>query len=174
MSRDRNNCRVWRHPSELPDERLREECALEFTRRSGPGGQHRNKVETAARLEHRPTGVRAEASERRSQADNLRAALRRLRVQLALDVRSPWQQPSVLWQSRCRQKRLAVGVRHADFSALLAEALDALASCDWQPALAAERLGCSSSQLVRLLRHDHRALGQLNQQRANRGLGPLH
>ena len=45
---------------------------------SGPGGQNRNKRMTGVRVVHLPTGIRAEATERRSQNQNLEAALERL------------------------------------------------------------------------------------------------
>ena len=76
------------HPVNLSDEALLAECETIRQRRSGPGGQHRNKVETAIRLLHRPTGVTGQASERRSQAENLQQALFRLRLALAVQVRS--------------------------------------------------------------------------------------
>jgi hypothetical protein len=47
-------------------------------------------VETAVVITHRPTGISAQASERRSQAENLAVAWKRLRVELALGVREPW------------------------------------------------------------------------------------
>ncbi len=75
------------HPAALPDDALLAECDLGRGRASGPGGQHRNKVETAVTLTHRPTGVTAQASERRSQIENKRVALRRLRLKLATEVR---------------------------------------------------------------------------------------
>ena len=72
------------HPAALPDDDLLSICNETRTRRGGPGGQHRNKVETAVVLQHRPTGLNAEANERRSQADNRRVALQRLRLRLAI------------------------------------------------------------------------------------------
>ena len=75
------------HPLLLPEERLRTECRIEFLRRSGPGGQHRNKTETAVRITHQPTGITGEASERRSQAENREVAWNRLRLNLALRIR---------------------------------------------------------------------------------------
>ena len=58
------------HPAATRAEQLLAECEVRRLRRSGPGGQHRNKVETAVALRHLPTGVQAEANERRSQAQN--------------------------------------------------------------------------------------------------------
>ena len=94
------------------------ECDVRRLRRSGPGGQHRNKVETAISLHHLPTGVRAEASERRSQAQNQSLALFRLRVNLALEVRRPCGPdyvPSPLWQSRCGGGALKLSAAHDEF-----------------------------------------------------------
>jgi protein subunit release factor B len=61
---------------------LERECDIEFSRASGPGGQHRNKTETAVRVIHRPSGVVAIASERRSQSRNRTLALKRLAAKL--------------------------------------------------------------------------------------------
>jgi hypothetical protein len=161
------------HPASLPAAELRAQCELRFQRRSGPGGQHRNKVETSVHLLHQPTGVRAAASERRAQGENLKVAWHRLRTRLALEVRQAWCQPSDRWQQRCRGGKLAVSGRHQDYPALLAEALDALARFGWQHRLAAEQLGCSPTQLIRLLRLEAESLIQLNQHRSQQGLGPL-
>lgn len=146
-------------------------------RRSGPGGQHRNKVQTAISLHHLPTGVRAEASERRNQSQNRTVALFRLRVNLALHVRRACSSdlvPSMLWQSRCTSGVLKVGGSHDDFPSVLAEALDVLAASDADPKQAAELLRCTPSQLVRLLRIDSRALALVNQWRSDRQLHALH
>ncbi len=47
-------------------------------RGSGPGGQHKNKTETCIRLIHKPTGLRVEATNERSQHANLIAAWKML------------------------------------------------------------------------------------------------
>ena len=64
-------------------ETLRNEVVIETFRPSGPGGQRRDKKETAVRLRHLPSGVTVVASERRSQATNLEIAFNRLRAKLA-------------------------------------------------------------------------------------------
>jgi len=66
---------------------LERECRVEFFKATGPGGQHRNKRETAVRLVHGPSGLAVTAVERRSQAQNLEEAYRRLARRLeALNV----------------------------------------------------------------------------------------
>jgi hypothetical protein len=158
------------HPATLPVDVLLQSCTVERTRRSGPGGQHRNKVETAVVITHEPTGVRAEASERRSQAENMAKAVFRLQVKLALSQRTAMTEPSPLWKSRVTGQRIAVSPEHADFPAILAEALDALAVADWTPPAAAEILGVSGSQLVKLLKLESEALGLVNARRREIGL----
>ena len=164
------------HPAALPPDQLAAQCEMQFVRRSGPGGQHRNKVATAVVLVHRPTGIKAEANERRSQAENRAAAMFRLRVNLALEVRGIREKqrvPSALWRSRCRGGRIEVSPMHDDFPALLAEALDVFAAGGFEPAAAAETLGCSASQLVKLLKKQPRALAWANAERSGCGMHPL-
>jgi hypothetical protein len=162
--------------ADLDPARVLRESEIRFTRRSGPGGQNRNKVETAAILTHRPTGLTAEASERRSQSENRAVALSRLRMALALEIRQPWNpddNPSPLWSTRCRAGRIAISPRHEDLPALVAEALDALSGCGDDLAAASLRLGTTASQLVKLFSIDPRALRLVNQRRRERGLPPL-
>lgn len=164
------------HPACLTPEKLLAECDVRRQRRGGPGGQHRNKVSTAVVLEHRPTGVKAEANERRSQAENQREAVRRLRVQLAVEVRSNLvaTETSELWSSRVQAGKLAVNPGHVDFPALLAEALDSVHAAEYDVAAAAKQLQVSTSQLVKFLQDEPTAWAGVNAARRQLGLRALH
>jgi hypothetical protein len=164
------------HPASLPPEKLLLGCDIKKTRRGGPGGQHRNKVESAIVITHRPTSIIGQAGERRSQHENRAVAIERLRVNLALGVRdpvSPEQSPSELWRGRVKGQKISVSDQHADFPAVLAEALDFLAACEFDVVATAERLAISSSQLVKLLKSVPPAFQYLNDQRQVRDLSVL-
>lgn len=168
---------VRNHPASLEAAQLATHCDTKRTRRSGPGGQNRNKVETTVVLVHRPTGVGAEASERRTQGENLRVAYFRLRVNLALEVRlpvDPSASRSELWQTRCRGGRVAVSPDHDDFPTILAEILDVLAALQMDMKAAAVALGCTPSQLTKFLKNEPRALGMVNAHRREAGQHLLH
>jgi len=167
------------HPATIDPQRLLKDCQVRRQRRSGPGGQHRNKVETAIVIEHLPSGIRGEAAERRSQQDNHRVALHRLRLRLALELRGEipaggdGHQPSPLWHRRIVAGGVDVSVRHEDFPALLAEALDLLSAGGFDIKRAAQCLGITSSQLVKLLKVEPKALALVNDDRKRLGLRAL-
>ena len=71
------------------DDALIAQCEVDRYRASGPGGQHRNKTESAVRLRHKLSGVTAIGEDSRSQAENKVHAVRRLRSAIALQVREP-------------------------------------------------------------------------------------
>ncbi|MEM7623936.1 MAG: peptide chain release factor-like protein, partial [Planctomycetota bacterium] len=93
------------HPASLDAGALLEVCSITRNRSTGPGGQHRNKVETHVTVTHDATGVSGQAGERRSPEVNKRTAIRRLRVTLAIACRAPvpiGEIGSVMWRTRER------------------------------------------------------------------------
>ena len=163
------------HPACLDTETLLKDCQVQHVRRSGPGGQHRNKVETGVVIMHVPTEIIGEASETRQQARNRIAALFRLRVNLAIDYRTDFcsERPSLLWESRLNQGTIKVNSEHQDFPALLAEALDTISHFQFDLKQASHFLSCSSSQLVKFCKKEPRAFAWINQQRQTLGLHPF-
>ena len=164
------------HPASWDVEQLLEQCEIQRTRRSGPGGQHRNKVESAVVITFLPAGIRAEANERRSQADNRRVAIFRLRLRLALECRQAYvseQAPSLFWHAHQVGQRIRVSSEHEDFPAMLAEALDAVYGRGGEIVTAAQDLRTTASQLCRLIQQHPPAWQQVNQLRLQSGLRRL-
>lgn len=161
------------HPAALTDEQLQAQCELRTGRSGGPGGQHRNKVETHATLTHRPTGISAQAGERRNQAQNRGVALFRLRLELAIQWREPLRPPSILWRGRVSGTQIKVNPSHTDFPSVLAEALDALAEHGWEPRDAADHLGVSASQLIKLVKRHPPSFSMWNKRRTDSDQRPL-
>ncbi|MDX1681646.1 MAG: hypothetical protein R3336_00870, partial [Phycisphaeraceae bacterium] len=96
------------------------------------------------------------------------------RLELARRMRVPWpdrRSPSRLWlQRRTAAGRLSIKPGHDDYPALLAEALDCIAGFEADVPAAAQALGVSTSQLVKLLAHDPLALEAVNDHRKELGL----
>ena len=163
------------HPARLSTDELLANCVVRSQRRGGPGGQHRNKVETAVVIEHTSTGLRAEASERRSQADNRRMAIVRMRMLLAMEHREASDLVSVssLWRSRIAGTRIDVSTEHEDFPAILAELLDGLLAFSYDLSETSKHFAVTSSQLVSLLRSYPPALTLVNTKRNELGLHRL-
>lgn len=63
---------------QIPEKDLR----AEFYRSGGPGGQNVNKVETAVRIVHLPTGIAISSQAQRSQAQNREYAMKLLKAKL--------------------------------------------------------------------------------------------
>lgn len=163
------------HPALLSPDELLKQCELRSLRRSGPGGQHRNKVETAIVVTHLPSGIEGQASERRSQSENRSLAIHRLRLNLAVQFRSveTSDEELTILEVRVIKGRVALSQSHANYPACLAVLLDHLKQDTWDLQPIANQLGTTSSQLVKLMRKHSPALTYFNAERAIIGLAPL-
>jgi protein subunit release factor B len=65
-------------PNQIDTDNLKKQVIVETYRSRGPGGQRKNKTETAVRLRHLPSGITVTATEQRSQFQNLKIAFERL------------------------------------------------------------------------------------------------
>ncbi len=171
------------HPACWPEKKLLSQCRLSFSRASGPGGQNRNKVETSVQIEYLPVGILASASERRTQNENRKVALQRLRCKLAVEIR-PTEESlaaehsaktifvSEIWKKYCRNGRVDIAESNVDWPSILAEVIGVLCRNDWNIGNAAAAFGTSASQLVKLLKKHPPAFSLLNRERKTRGQLP--
>ncbi len=61
----------------------RDELKISYYKGKGPGGQNKNKVETACRIVHKPTGLKVEIDVERTRRQNLRIALGKIEKAVA-------------------------------------------------------------------------------------------
>ena len=173
-SEDRLDAAALRDRLAFDDAGLLAECEVQIYKSSGPGGQHRNKVSTAVRLQHRPTGFVVTGTERRSQHENKANALKRLREAIAVGIRrAPPEEITWPESVEIHASRLKVNAKNPGYWQVLALALDELAAGDGQVAKAAARMGVTTSSLTRFLADHPRAWAEAIRIRKAAGLGPL-
>ncbi len=154
------------------DEALLAECDVTSSSSHGPGGQHRNKTESAVRLRHRPTGLVSQCEDHRERGRNRVDAVRRLRVRLAIAERGV---SDMAWVERYRKGRqMEIGGSAREYPLVVACCLDALATASGSLADSAKALGISSSQLVKLLVADKEVHQAANRIRLDAGAGAIH
>jgi hypothetical protein len=174
----------WSDFLALDDDALLAQCEVDRFRASGPGGQKRNKTDSAVRLRHRPSGLTGEANESRSQHENRARALRRLRMTLALRLRAPagdlegFAPPPPLAEALRERRgqgtaRLEMGKRDARYPATVAALFDLLEACEWRLSDAATLLGVSTGGLSGFLVDDDAVLREANERRRAHGHRPL-
>ena len=158
----------------LPDAVLMAQCATDLYRASGPGGQKRNKTDSAVRLRHGPTGVIVTAVDSRSQHQNRARALKRMRAALACSVRQSLDDPTPPSAvAVAAGERWRLSPKHADFWSIAAWVLDALLLHVGRMSDTAAAAGTTTGALAKFLAADPDLWQAANRIRAECGQKPL-
>ena len=130
-------------------------------------------METAVRLQHRPSRLVSQAEESRSPEVNRRRALRRLRERIALEFRTQFDLeaptlPAEFLTQRGRSGGLSVNPNNRAYPVIVATVLDALESAAGSYAKAAQALGLTTSQVFRFVRSDPHIMRTVRQAQPRR------
>lgn len=103
--------------NQVDTDNLKKQVIVETYRSRGPGGQRKNKTETAVRLRHLSTGITVTATEQRSQSQNLKVAFERLgerlrRLHQKRRRRIPTAVPFKSIEKRIEEKKLLSTRKH--------------------------------------------------------------
>jgi len=116
-------------------------------------------------LTHMPTGIQVTDSQTRSLNKNKVSALRKLRFHIAMQLRSKETLNTVL--------NLSISQKNPDYSFVVASVFDALFNADFAVSNAAEKIGVSTSKMIKFIAHNPHAWQVLNQERVKRNLKQL-
>ena len=166
---------TWRELLPLEDARLLAQCDVDRFRASGPGGQKRNKTDSAVRLRHHASGLEAQAVESRSQHENRARALRRLRLTIALRLRAPVDLDGVAapLDEAIRDGRITMGRRDARYPPTVAALFDLLEAAGWRLSDVARHIEVSTAAIGRFLARDEPVFRAAKERRQALGLSPL-
>jgi len=131
---------------------------------SGHGGQKVNKTSSAVRIVHEPSGIEATSSETRSQHENRHHALKKLRMKIALEIRS---------EEKSAIDNFQISMSNPAYPLFVALLLDELHRFGFRLAESAKSLGLSTGQLVRHLERDPELWQKVNSERKTNGLKQL-
>jgi hypothetical protein len=166
---------------------LLKDCRVDTYKSSGPGGQRKNKVETAVRLVHEPSGISAQGQQTRSQIRNKTLALRNLRMYIACACRRPQDLNQLTLPDEitdCFQlprpgsanhvkRRLSLPSGNRCFWPVAAFVLDVFDAAEGQLSRASGALGISTANLAAFLRTDRHLLAAGQAIRKAHGHTPL-
>ena len=180
---------MWREFDGQSDQALLARCDMHIYKASGPGGQHRNKVSSAIRLRHQPTGISATANDSRSQHRNKTLAIVRLRMNLAIKLRCPKNPddeptlPEVLTECLSKgppkkststaKRKVTVGRKDHRFWHVAAILLDLLDGAGGRLSAVATYLELSTGNLTSLLKSDRHLFAETQSIRKQHQQPPL-
>jgi hypothetical protein len=157
------------------DEMLLRSSSEDFYRASGPGGQKRNKTESAVRLRHPETGLIVVAVESRSRQENRERAVKRLREAIANKIRVDLKRGEIpLIVQSVATEGFKIGKKDVRFLPLSAALLDMMVSYEGKVSELADALGLATAKVVNFLRTTPELWEETQHLRDRFGLGHLH
>jgi len=153
MNSDETQC--WIHFLYLTDQELMELCIFDRFRANGPGGQKKNKTDSAVRIRHISSGLVGLSTESRSQHVNRIYALRRLRLKIALTLRNTDQDDRgdlEEFVQQTKKRSFKLNIRGPRYPIIVASLFDELSVNDWKISITAKKIGITSSALNKFLR----------------------
>jgi len=135
-----------------------EECEIQRSKGSGPGGRKADRTETEIQLKHPPTGLTVSCGKTRSQHKNRELAVRKLKQQYAMVKRhrirlDDLTVPPSLQQYVKNGLRIKKSNPHYPF--LVKFVLDVLHSSEERLSETGDCIGASTNELTRFLKDDH-------------------
>jgi len=166
---------------------LLKDCRVDTYKSPGPGGQRKNKVATAIRLVHEPSGISAQGRQTRSQQRNKTLALRNLRMHIACSCRQPQDLTQLALpdeiaecfprsspgQAQHVKRRLSLTSGNRSFWPVAAFVLDVFDAAEGQLSRASGALGISTANLAAFLRTHRHLLATAQAIRKAHGHTPL-
>jgi len=151
---------------EMPDDSLLSICDFSMQKRSGKGGQKINKTSSAVRLVHEDSGISVISAESRYQFENRSNAVKKMKRQMALQIRCPSKGLKIsddVWPS----------LKNPVYPKWIAQILDIMEENSYSIADSAAKMTCSSSRLVKILSREPDLCQKVNDERKKRGIKPL-
>ena len=156
----------------LTPEEFLKQCKITNYQASGAGGQKRNRKYSAVRLTHVKSGYTATASEFREPKRNLSRAIRKLRLEIALEF------PLInlkgdMTETPLSLFRVNVNENHPDFPACVLVAYHIFYLKKAVLGEAAKKLGTGSAALIRFFKKDKTLFRKVQELRKENNHFPL-
>ena len=140
----------------LEENEFLKHCVCDFYKARGPGGQKKNKTESAVRLTLKNLPIAATAAEDRKQSINRSKAVKRLKLQIAFECRLPAEK----WQGQLDMN--PANKLYPHFCAVL---FDHFHENDWQMSTVANKYAISTNKLVKIIGKNDTLWQEVNRQR---------
>ena len=149
---------------EMDDDSLMLICEFTPFKSTGRGGQKKNKSSSAVRLVHKQTGIAVTATKSRSQHENRKLSLKRLKFEIAFQIRSKESVQLTNYEMSPNNKRFYLWVAYI---------FDLLERHNFAVSNVAKEIGLSTSRLIKLLARDPDVWQHLNNRRRSLDLKDL-